>query len=103
MFNPLGWLRIPTAEAHCDIPCGIYDPISAKIAAQTVHKMVLRIQSLEPPAANAGGSFWVFLYRSVITIPYNSEGIKPGPCYNFGASGRPRYITVQIPTIFVKW
>ncbi len=53
MFNPFGWLRIPTAEAHCDIPCGIYDPIAAKIAAQTVHKMVLRIQSLEPPAANA--------------------------------------------------
>ncbi len=53
MFNPFVWLRIPTAEAHCDIPCGIYDPIAAKIAAQTVQKMVLRIQSLEPPAANA--------------------------------------------------
>ena len=53
MFNPFGWLRIPTADAHCDIPCGIYDPISAKIAAQTVQKMVLRIQNLEVPAANA--------------------------------------------------
>ena len=30
---------IRTASAHCDIPCGIYDPISAKIAAQTVQKM----------------------------------------------------------------
>ena len=38
---------IRTANAHCDIPCGIYDPISAKIAAQTVQKMVLRIQALE--------------------------------------------------------
>ena len=53
MINPFGWLRIPTVEAHCDIPCGIYDPISAKIAAQTVQKMVLRIQNLEPPPANA--------------------------------------------------
>ena len=35
------------ASAHCDIPCGIYDPISAKIAAQTVQKMVLRIEALE--------------------------------------------------------
>ncbi len=51
MFNPLGWLKIPTVEAHCDIPCGIYDPVSAKIAAQTVQKMVLRMQALEPPAA----------------------------------------------------
>jgi nickel superoxide dismutase len=41
------------AYAHCDIPCGIYDPISAKIAAQTVLKMVMRIQALENPGAGA--------------------------------------------------
>ena len=40
------FLRINDAEAHCDIPCGIYDPITAKIAAQTVLKMVMRINSL---------------------------------------------------------
>ena len=49
MFNLFGWLKVPRASAHCDIPCGIYDPIAAKIAAQTVQKMVLRIQALEPP------------------------------------------------------
>ena len=38
---------VRTARAHCDIPCGIYDPISAKIAAQTVLKMVVRMQALE--------------------------------------------------------
>lgn len=53
MFNPLGWLWARKAEAHCDIPCGIYDPIAAKIAAQTVQKMVQRIQALERPGANA--------------------------------------------------
>ena len=47
MFNPLRWLKGQEAEAHCDIPCGIYDPVSAKIAAQTVQKMVLRMQALE--------------------------------------------------------
>ncbi|SVD13906.1 uncharacterized protein METZ01_LOCUS366760, partial [marine metagenome] len=31
---------------HCDIPCGIYDPISAKIAAQTVLKMTMKIEAL---------------------------------------------------------
>ena len=47
--------RLPLyeAEAHCDIPCGIYDPIAAKIAAQTVLKMVMRIQSLDDPGASA--------------------------------------------------
>ena len=47
MFNPLRCLKVPEAEAHCDIPCGIYDPIAAKIAAQTVQKMVLRMEALE--------------------------------------------------------
>ena len=43
------WLPVREAHAHCDIPCGIYDPVSAKIAAQTVLKMVMRIQALEYP------------------------------------------------------
>ena len=40
-------LRVREASAHCDIPCGIYDPILAKIAAQTVLKMVMRIDALD--------------------------------------------------------
>lgn len=32
--------------AHCDVPCGIYDPKSAQIAAATVFKMVELIQGL---------------------------------------------------------
>ena len=50
----LRWRPFIQVEAHCDIPCGIYDPIAAKIAAQTVQKMVLRIQSLQAPGADAG-------------------------------------------------
>ena len=40
-----GRLFKPTtvAYAHCDIPCGIYDPTPAKIAADTVAKMVEKI------------------------------------------------------------
>ncbi len=39
---------IPTriAYAHCDVPCGIYDPKPAQIAAQTVLKMVQLIEDL---------------------------------------------------------
>jgi nickel superoxide dismutase len=58
MFNLFPWLKLQKAEAHCDIPCGIYDPINAKIAAQTVQKMVQRIQALEKPAANADANAW---------------------------------------------
>jgi nickel superoxide dismutase len=35
------------AHAHCDIPCGIYDPTAAKIAADTVAKMVEKITGAE--------------------------------------------------------
>ena len=56
MFNPLAWLKVTKAHAHCDIPCGIYDPIAAKIAAQTVQKMVLRIQALEPVGPSGDAS-----------------------------------------------
>ena len=29
-----------TVHAHCDVPCGIYDPHGAEIAAKTVSRMV---------------------------------------------------------------
>lgn len=36
-----------TACAHCDVPCGIYDPKPAQIAAATVLKMVDILESIE--------------------------------------------------------
>ena len=57
MFNPIGLIFSQKAEAHCDIPCGIYDPIAAKIAAQTVQKMVLRIQALDRPDGSDAAAF----------------------------------------------
>ena len=37
--------------AHCDIPCGIYDPHAAQLAAKTVLKMVALINELQPSSA----------------------------------------------------
>ena len=50
----LGRLLKPTtvAYAHCDIPCGIYDPTAAKIAADTVAKMVEKIGALDKTATD---------------------------------------------------
>lgn len=39
--------------AHCDIPCGIYDPHEAQIAALTVVRMDQLIAELPTPAADA--------------------------------------------------
>lgn len=38
-----------TAYAHCDVPCGIYDPKPAQIAAATVLKMVQKITDEPEP------------------------------------------------------
>jgi nickel superoxide dismutase len=41
------------AEAHCDIPCGIYDPHHMQIAALTIVRMHQLIEAIERPAADA--------------------------------------------------
>jgi nickel superoxide dismutase len=39
--------------AHCDIPCGIYDPLEAQLSALTVLRMDQLIAELAPPATDA--------------------------------------------------
>src|SRR6202158_1057712 len=46
------------AHAHCDIPCGIYDPHMAQIAALTVVRMVQLIGALQKPAEGASKEEW---------------------------------------------
>ena len=41
----------PAVHAHCDGPCGVYDPASARIAAEAVLSMTKKILALELPAA----------------------------------------------------
>lgn len=43
------FLSVVDVQAHCDIPCGVYDPTPAKIAAKTVQRMVLQLEELAPP------------------------------------------------------
>lgn len=51
MFSKsLSHLKVETAEAHCDGPCGIYDPASARIAAEAALSMTKKILALTPPA-----------------------------------------------------
>jgi len=38
-------------EAHCDGPCGVYDPSSARIAAEAAVSMTKKIVAMEVPAA----------------------------------------------------
>ncbi len=40
-------LGFEQAKAHCDVPCGIYDPITAQISALTVVRMMDLMAALE--------------------------------------------------------
>ena len=42
--------NLPIAEAHCDGPCGVYDPASARIAAEAAVSMTKKINALEAPS-----------------------------------------------------
>jgi nickel superoxide dismutase len=44
--------RAEVAEAHCDGPCGIYDPSSARIAAEAALSMTKKILALTPPSGD---------------------------------------------------
>ena len=44
-------LPAPVAEAHCDGPCGVYDPASARVAAEAVLSMTKKLKGIEAPAA----------------------------------------------------
>lgn len=43
------------AQAHCDIPCGIYDPHLAQLGAQTVIRMNQLVEQLPKPGPDASG------------------------------------------------
>lgn len=38
-------------SAHCDGPCGVYDPASARIAAESAYSMTKKILALKAPEA----------------------------------------------------
>jgi nickel superoxide dismutase len=59
VFGALDRVAPPdVAYAHCDIPCGIYDPHMAQIAALTVVRMVQLIQGLQKPDGSGSKDEW---------------------------------------------
>jgi len=43
------WFPAEEIDAHCDGPCGVYDPASARIAAEAVLSMTKKILDLKMP------------------------------------------------------
>ncbi len=49
------------AHAHCDGPCGVYDPASARIAAEAVLSMTKKLIALVPPQPTDAAAFTAYL------------------------------------------
>jgi len=68
--------RIEHAQAHCDIPCGIYDPITAQIAAVTVVRMLDLMTDLEAKGGEKGKDYQNTLSRYIAVKEEHAEKAK---------------------------
>jgi nickel superoxide dismutase len=59
--------RTVTVSAHCDLPCGVYDPAQARIEAQSVKAICEKYQSDDDPA---------FRTRALIIKEQRAELVK---------------------------
>ena len=48
-------------EAHCDGPCGVYDPASVRIAAEAAVSMTKKILDLTPPDPSDAKAFAAYI------------------------------------------
>ena len=53
--------NVEVVEAHCDGPCGVYDPASIRIAAEAAVSMTKKILALEVPDAANGKAMASYL------------------------------------------
>ena len=68
--------EFPKAKAHCDVPCGIYDPITAQIAALTVVRMMDLMSNLEENADDKGVEYSNSMSRYVAVKEEHAEKAK---------------------------
>jgi nickel superoxide dismutase len=56
-----------TAHAHCDLPCGVYDPAQARIEAESVKAIIQKYHDNDDPA---------FRTRALLIKEQRSELVK---------------------------
>jgi nickel superoxide dismutase len=60
-------------DAHCDAPCGVYDPASARIATEAVVQLTKKIRALEPPSPNDAKAMAAYLNTMARYIQIKEE------------------------------
>ncbi len=57
----------PEVSAHCDGPCGVYDPASARIYAEAVLSMTKKIADLEAHVPSPGDKAATVTYHNTLS------------------------------------
>ena len=58
-----------TVNAHCDGPCGVYDPASTRVAAEAVLSMTKKLIALDPPSSTDSEEWAAYLSLIHISEP----------------------------------
>ena len=66
-------LGIEPLYAHCDVPCGIYDPHLAGVSAKTVHTMNTKLAALPMPSASASAQEQLEHRNTVVRMVHTKE------------------------------
>ena len=59
--------RSTTASAHCDLPCGVYDPAQARIEAESIKAIIAKVADNDDPD---------FRTRAILIKEQRSELVK---------------------------
>ena len=92
--------QFPRAKAHCDVPCGIYDPIIAQIAALTVVRMVDLIKDLEAKGGN-DATYQNSLSRYINVKEEHAEKVKHEIRVIWGDFIKPQHVEKHPETVEV--
>lgn len=65
MFDKFFTTDIATVEAHCDGPCGVYDPAQARVEAESVLQLTKKILDLKVP--DSGDAAASAAYQNTLT------------------------------------
>jgi len=60
-------VRIQEVSAHCDLPCGVYDPAQARIEAESIKALIAKVADNDDPD---------FRTRAVVIKEQRSELVK---------------------------
>ena len=63
----LSLFRITDVSAHCDLPCGVYDPAQARIEAESIKAIIAKVADNDDPD---------FRTRAIVIKEQRSELVK---------------------------